>query len=152
MGRATGHIHSHPQSKSYDGEIMLRSMLKPSDFEHVCAVIVTGDGINFCGHALLHTTHDWYFHVAGRYDYPKFMREHGYKRYLRENGKREIRRWIVSIRDPGAAHRKLKELLAKQWFWGGAIHNCVSFVEEVVQAGGSDAGMIINCPRAEPFA
>lgn len=154
MGRATNSAIQASANKPepYSGEIMIRSMLTPSDFEHACAVIVTGDGLNFCGHTLIHTKHDWYFHVSGRYDYPRFMHEDGYKRYLKENEKREIRRWIVPIRDPAAAHRKLEELLAKQWFWGGAVHNCVSFVEEIVRAGGSKAGMMMNCPRAEPFA
>lgn len=154
MGRATNSAvqANANKPKPYSGEIMLRSILKPSDFKHACAVIVSGAGANFCGHTLLHTTHDWYFHVSGHYDYPKFMNEGGYQRYLKENAKREIRRWLVPIRDPAAAHRKLEELLAKQWFWGGAVHNCVSFVEEVVNAGGSNAGMLINCPTAEPFA
>lgn len=62
MGRATNSAVQANANKpeSYSGEIMLRSMLKPSDFEHACAVIVTGDEVNFCGHTLLHTKHDWY--------------------------------------------------------------------------------------------
>jgi hypothetical protein len=80
------------------------------------------------------------------------MREEGYMRYLKENGKHEIRRWIIHIPNPAGAHAKLEELLTKQWLWGILIHNCTSFVEEVVQAGGSSAGMYFNCPSVEPFA
>lgn len=80
------------------------------------------------------------------------MGEHGYQRYLKENSKREIRRWIVPIPNLHAAHRKLEELLARQWLWLALPKNCVSFVEEVVKAGGSNAGMYLNCPRAESFA
>lgn len=80
------------------------------------------------------------------------MREDGYMRYLKENGKHEIRRWIVKIPNPADAHAKLEELLTQRWRWLVLPHNCVAFVEEVVKAGGSDAGMYLNCPAAEPFA
>jgi hypothetical protein len=80
------------------------------------------------------------------------MREDGYMRYLKESGKHEIRRWLLRIPNPAAAHAKLEELLTKQWQWGILPHNCANFVEEVVKAGGSDAGMYFNCPAAEPFA
>lgn len=79
------------------------------------------------------------------------MREDGYIRYLKENGKREIRRWKVTIPNPVGAHHKLEELLAKQWLWFLLAHNCVSFVEDIVRAGGSKAGMYFNCPTVEPF-
>lgn len=46
---------------------------------------------------------------------------------------------------------KLEELLAAKWTWGVLPHNCASFVEEVVQAGGSDAGLYSNCPALETF-
>lgn len=136
----------------YIGDDMVLSPLKLADFKHTCAVIVSGDSINLCGHALLHVGDGWYFHVAGKHDLPKFMSEDGYMRYLRENKKREIRRWIVKLTNPAGAQRKLEELLAKKWRWLVLPNNCTSFVEEVVQAGGSNAGMYFNCPAAEPFA
>jgi hypothetical protein len=126
-------------------------MLRPLDFKMTRVVIVSGYGINFCGHALLYCG-GWYFHVAGKYDVPKFMREDGYMRYLKENGKHEYRRWIIKIPNPAGSHAKLEELLAKPWRWLLLPHNCASFVEEVVQAGGSNAGMYFNCPSVEPFA
>lgn len=138
--------------KPFDGDEMILCPLHTSDFQHTCAVIVSGDIGNFCGHALLHVGHGWYFHVAGRNNLPKLMSEGGYQRYLKENGKREIRRWRITIRNPAGAHRKLEELLRKQWMWLVLPNNCAAFVEEVVQAGGSDAGMYFNCPTVEPFA
>jgi hypothetical protein len=138
-------------AEPYHGDVMLQCPLKPWDFKHCCAVVVSGDGINFCGHTLLHTGGDWYFHVAGVNDVPKFMRESGYQRYLKENGKHEIRRWIVKLPNPAGAHAKLEELLTKQWLWLVLPHNCANFVEEVVRAGGSKAGMYFNCPTVEPF-
>lgn len=139
-------------SVPYDGDEMILFPLHSSDFKHTCAVIVSGDGPNLCGHALLHVGNSWYFHVAGRNSLPKFMHESGYQRYLKENGKREIRRWIVKLPNPQGAHLKLHELLKKNWLWLAVPNNCASFVEEVVQAGGSNAGMYFNCPAAEPFA
>lgn len=155
MGRATNSAvqatATKPKPTKYEGDVMVNCFIRPSDFKHTCAVIVTGTGINVCGHALLHTGGGWYFHVAGSNDLPKYMNESGYRRYLKENDKTEIRRWIVPIPNPLGAHQKLEELLQKQWLWLAVRDNCISFVEEVVQAGGSKAAMIFNCPRAEPF-
>jgi hypothetical protein len=139
-------------SDPYLGEIMHQCPIKPFDFKMTRAVIVSGVPGNFCGHCILHTGGGWYFHVDGGYNRPWFIREEGYMRYLKENGKHEIRRWIIHIPNPAGAHAKLEELLTKQWLWGILIHNCASFVEEVVKAGGSNAGMYFNCPSVEPFA
>ena len=46
---------------------------------------------------------------------------------------------------------KLEQLAAAKWFWGVLPHNCASFVEEVVRAGGSSAGLYFNCPARERF-
>jgi hypothetical protein len=91
-------------------------------------------------------------HIAGFYKMPKFMHESGYRRYMKENGKREMRRWPIKLPNPRGAHEKLHELIEKPWLWGILAHNYASFVEEVVQAGGSKAGIYLNCPIAEPFA
>ncbi len=139
-------------SAPYEGDEMILCPLDYTDFKHTCAVIVSGDGPNFCGHALLHVGDAWYFHVAGRNSLPKFMHESGYQRYLKETGKREIRRWIVKLSNPRGAHEKLHDLMEKRWLWLVLPNNCTSFVEEVVRAGGSKAGMYFNCPSAEPFA
>lgn len=56
-----------------------------------------------------------------------------------------------AIPDPDAAHKKLEELLAKQWTWFVLPNNCASFVEDVVKAGGSNAGLYFNCPTRERF-
>jgi hypothetical protein len=73
-------------------------------------------------------------------------------RYLKETGKHEIRRWIIKLPTPRGAHQKLHDLMTEQWLWLVLPNNCASFVEEVLQAGGSKAGMYFNCPSAEPFA
>jgi hypothetical protein len=43
------------------------------------------------------------------------MNETGYRRYLKEEGKREIRRTRVLLKNPEEAQLKLEELLAKKW-------------------------------------
>lgn len=161
MGRATNSaIQAQPNSAlqesardvpRYSGDVMLQCVVRPSDFQHACAGVVTGDPGNPCGHALLHTGGGWYFHVAGGYAVPRFMSGSGYQRYLKENSKREIRRWPIKLPDPHGAHRKMQELLARQWLWLGIPQNCVSFVEEITRAGGSKAGMYFNCPTGEAF-
>lgn len=138
--------------RPYDGDELILCPIHSSDFNHTCAVIVSGDGVNACGHTLLHIGDSWYAHVAGFYNVPKFMHESGYKRYLKENGKREIRRWLIRIPNPQGAHTKLHELVEKPWLWTILPHNCSSFAEEVVRAGGSKAGQYFNCPTAERFA
>lgn len=135
----------------YEGDEMVVCPLKTSDFKHTCAVLVSGDGPNFCGHALLHVGDNWYFHVAGGYSIPKFMGEAGYQRYLRENDKKEIRRWIIRLPNPEGAHAKLDALVNRKWLWGILVNNCVTFVEEILQAGGSNAGVYLNCPSMESF-
>lgn len=49
------------------------------------------------------------------------------------------------------AHGKLEQLLAAQWSWFVLPNNCASFVEDVVRAGGSTAGLYSNCPSREQF-
>ena len=150
MGRATNSAiqanANKPKPSAYIGEVMHNCFVQPSNFSHTCVVVVSGDSINFCGHALLHTGGGLYVHVAVRFNQPKRISRTGYGRYLRENDKQELRRFIVPIPNPEGAHRKLEELLAKPWRWLVLPNNCVSFVEEVVRAGGSNAGMYFNEP------
>jgi hypothetical protein len=154
MGLATNSAIQANANKPrpYNGDEMILCPIHSSDFNHTCAVIVTGDGINACGHTLLHIGDSWYVHIAGLYNRPKFLHESGYQRYLKENGKKEIRRWLIMIPNPTGAHARLHELTAKPWFWGIVAHNCSSFAEDVVRAGGSNAGQYLNCPLVEPFA
>ena len=134
---------------------------KPSDldFSVVYAVVVTGDFPNPCGHALLfvpkafpvYPDNGSYFQGAGVYTYPRVMNPEGYRRYLRETGKSEITRYAVPLKDPNAALLKLVDLMGKKWLWLVLPHNCAAFVEEVVSAGGSTAGLYSNCPKFEKF-
>jgi hypothetical protein len=128
-------------STPYEGASMFISPLELSDWRHVCAVIVSGHKLNKCGHTLLHVgeSWSWYVHIAGPYNLPKFIPESNYMRYLKENNKREIRRWDIKLPNPKGARDKLHELIDKPWFWGGIVNNCTSFVEDVVRAGGSNA-------------
>lgn len=117
-------------------------------------MVVSGDGPNYCGHLILNVggVGGMYFHVAGEWrTFPREMAEDGYRRYLKEHGKSELKRFSVTISNPMGAMLKLEELLSAKWTWGVLPHNCASFVEDIVQAGGSKAGLYSNCPALEKF-
>jgi hypothetical protein len=138
---------------AYSGDYMTECPHTPFDFSNAYAVVVSGAKWNPCGHLILNTggRGGWYFHVAEIRDYPKFMGEAGYRRYLREHGKSEISRTRVALPDPAGAMEKLEELMSEHWTWGVLPHNCSSFVEDVLQAGGTSAGLYSNCPTREVF-
>jgi hypothetical protein len=124
---------------AYEGEI-LHFPPPPHMFEftRTSAVVVSGDGPNKWGHMLLNTggVGGMYFQIAGVIAQPRYMNETGYRRYLRETGKVELRRIPVFIRQPEAAQARMEELLGEHWVWGGAVHNCETAVEEIIVAGG----------------
>lgn len=138
---------------AYEGDLMNYCPAELYNFADTSAVVVSGAMLNPCGHMILNVggRTGYYMHVAGARDYPRYMNEQGYRRYLEENGKHEIRRTPVKITNVNAAMLKLEELLAAKWNWGVLPHNCASFVEEVVQAGGSTAGLWLNCPSIGTF-
>lgn len=142
-----------PNAEPYVGEIMYQCLLQPFDFKATYAVVVSGASWNPCGHVLLNTggAGGWYFHIAERKGKPRFMREAGYQRYLKEHQKQEIQRTFIPIPKPEDAHRKLEELLSKQWSWFVLPNNCATFIEDVVKAGGSNAGLYFNCSTLEQF-
>jgi hypothetical protein len=142
----------------YEGDV-LTECPGDLDFSVVYAVIVSGDFPNPCGHALLFVpkkfmsspTDGSYFQVAGVYTYPRIIDEHGYRRYLRENKKKELDRYAVPLLNPETAQDRLEQLAQKKWAWLVLPHNCAAFVEDVASAGGSTAGLYSNCPRYEAF-
>lgn len=138
---------------AYEGDRLLFCPMVPFNFDDTHAVVVSGSWPNFCGHLILNVEGRGgrYLHVAGVRTYPRIMSKAGYDRYLRENKKRELRRYKVTITDPDAAMRKIDDLLAATWMWGILPHNCASFVEEVVEAGGGSEGLYSNCPALESF-
>ncbi|HVM86762.1 MAG TPA: hypothetical protein VMT76_01150 [Puia sp.] len=145
---------------AFEGDI-LQSCPADLDFANTEAVVVSGASWNPCGHMILCTgtnsANSWYFHVAGQgwkelggvRAIPKFMREDGFRRYLAENSKHEIRRLDAKLKNPAAAYQKLMELMTGNWWWGVLIHNCASFVEEIIKAGGGDLSVKLNCPDQE---
>ena|SRR5215475_7485689 len=123
---------------AYEGEYLLYCPVNPFDLGHANAVVVSGDWPNTWGHMLLNTggIGGMYFQVAGVHAVPRYLTEEGYRRYLKETGKTELRRFPVYIKNPDAAMSKLEELLAKPWSWWVVRHNCETFVEEIIMAGG----------------
>ena len=137
----------------YEGEQLNACLARAFDFNVTQAVTVSGDTWNPCGHMLLQVGRvNWlYFHVAGVRSRPKFMDESGFQRYLKDNKKRVLSRRPVAIPNPEGAQAKIDELMSKPWTWMVLPNNCSSFLEDIVQAGGSTAGLYWNCPAKERF-
>jgi hypothetical protein len=133
---------------AYHGEVLDQCGLIEIDCSKIAVVAVSGDGPNICGHLLLHTPNrgGYYFHVAEFHGYPRYMSESGYKRYLREAGKIELRRRYLSLPNSQRSLLYLEGLMANTWTWGVIPNNCVSFVEEVIKAGGGTWSSCSNCP------
>lgn len=130
---------------SYLGTHLDFCRVVPFNWYDTGLIVVSGDGPNICGHALLKAG-IFYFHIAGLIARPYYMDESGYRRYLAESSKIELFRRNVRLTNPEAAQRKLEELSIKQWHWFGIPNNCVSYVEEVFSAGGSSEALLSNCP------
>ena len=146
---------------AYEGDVLVECPAD-IDFTNCWAVVVSGASWNPCGHMLFccgtNSADAWYLHVAGQgvkeamgvWGYPKFMRgDSNFYRYLTDNGKREIRRVDVHLRNPAAAYQKLMALMADKWFWGVLYNNCAVFAREIVVAGGGSLEVLLNCPDKE---
>jgi hypothetical protein len=142
---------------AYEGEILNACGAINMDFSVASIVAVSGDGPNVCGHLLLHSQKGggYYFHVTGDPNasglkqargYPMYMNEAGYRKYLKETGKTELRRRTIELPNPEGAMLYIESLLAEKWTWAVLPHNCVAFVEEVIKAGGGNWGSYSNCP------
>jgi len=141
----------------YEGEILNACGVINSDFSSVQVVAVSGDGPNVCGHLLLYVPKGggYYFHVIGDPDgkgvskvrgYPRYMTDAGFKVYLKENRKRELRRRALNLPNPDGAYFYVESIMAEKWTWGVLPNNCVAFVESVIEAGGGEWGSYSNCP------
>ncbi len=135
---------------SYKGEVVTRCEAQPYDLTDVEVVVVSGVWWNPCGHALLRAGR-FYFQVDTFRGPPFRLDQAGYERFMSDEHKREVRRTRVVLPDPRAAFNRLEELLTKPWVWGVLPHNCIAFIEAVLQAGGSRDGIISNCPTMEPW-
>ena len=123
---------------AYEGDVLQFCPANPFAVHQAHAVIVSGDPPNTWGHMLLNTggRGGMYLQVAGIHRCLRYMTETGYQRYLRETGKTELRRFPLHLTNRATAHLKLEELLSKPWSWWVVRHNCETFVEEIVIAGG----------------
>jgi hypothetical protein len=134
---------------AYEGEVLDQCGLINLDFSTTYVVAVSGDGPNVCGHSLLcagGSSGGTYIHVAGVYTYPHYMSENGYKRYLKETGKKELRRRQIEVPKPDQAYLEVERQLSEKWTWAVLPHNCVSFCEAIIRAGGGTWGSYSNCP------
>jgi hypothetical protein len=135
---------------------MIGRILKPGEFpknlnwQNTQIVLVTGWGINTCGHVLLYVGGGFghYFHFDGKpYDFPKYIGgDAEYRSYLTNNKKEELLRKKLDIPNPKAAETELVTLMYKKWWTLVVSHNCVVFVQAVIQAGGNFWSFPPQCP------
>lgn len=123
---------------AYEGEELLMCPKDMFDFTHAYAVVVSGDRLNPWGHMLLNTggIGGIYFQVAGIRKCPRYMSEAGYQLYLRENKKKELKRFRIYIPEPARSQLKLEQALSQPWLWQVVVHNCETLVEDIIVAGG----------------
>ena len=123
---------------AYEGEELLFCPADMFDFTNAWAVVVSGDWPNTWGHMLLNTggIGGIYFQVAGIRTCPRYMDEPGYRRYLKETKKKELKRFRVHIPEPEKSQLALEEALSQPWLWGVVVHNCETLVEDIIVAGG----------------
>lgn len=146
MAAAQHDTRPHPKiTFAYKGNHLFHCSIVPFHWRHTYLIVVSGSGPNFCGHTLIKAGF-YYFHVDGLNVRPYYMDEAGYRRYLKENDKRELQRKWVPLSNPEGAQRKLEELSAKNWRWLVLPNNCASYVEEIFKAGGSRFNNLLNCP------
>lgn len=133
---------------AYEGDLMDACGVFALDFRKIAVVAVSGSGPNLCGHLILYSEANggYYFHVAGVRGYPRYMSEANYRRYLAENGKRELMRRHLVLPNPAGAASYMERALSAMWVWWAIPHNCVAFCEEVIAAGGGKWTSYSNCP------
>ncbi len=123
---------------AYEGEALHSCPAEMFDFNSTYVIIVSGASLNPKGHMILNTggRNGIFFHAVRLYDYPLSMDTSQFQRYLRENDKTIWTIFKITIPYPERSQQKLEELLASKWFWRGIAHNCETFTEEIVEAGG----------------
>lgn len=138
----------------YDGEEI--SYCDPNAFASGRGevVVVSGDGINICGHVLLNVVGFGYRHLRGETARPRYLRTSlGFDRYLRENQKRVYGRYSFEFSSPACATRRYCHLIAEYWKYGLIRHNCASFVRSILSAGGISGNFPVQCPNLSiPYA
>lgn len=63
-----------------------------------------------------------------------------------EGKKEEVVRKFVTIPNPVGAELKLRALMQNQWQTLLLHHNCATFAQEVIKAGGASWAMFEGCP------
>ena len=137
---------------SYKGERLEKCHLSFFNKKIWNVVIVSSMFPNPCGHALLNFggVGGYFAHIEWEgvipFERPFFLDQKGFDRYMKDNNKLELYRHNVFVPNPEASFKKLEELLTKKWAWGGIVHNCVTFIEDVLSAGGAKFSMKVDCP------
>jgi len=93
---------------------------------------------------LLGTSSGWFHITDPGLTYPRWIETHLlFKKYLEEDDKYVLGVLEIpdSTFDPDKLRAEIVASLRRRWFWGGFVHNCVNYVEYVLQKAGSDFKM-----------
>lgn len=115
------------------------------EFEPYSVEVVQVNGSYPFGHVLLLINRQFFFHVTGLNEYPKFLTSQGWKQYVQENGKQIVKIEAVEVPHPNRMINELKKLMSEPWNFR-TNHNCVNFVQEVLAAGGAKWELITGIP------
>jgi hypothetical protein len=103
--------------------------------------------LNPFGHALFRMGHRFGFlHVDEPHAYPKFIAANELRHYLRDEGKHITHEQTIRLPNPNGALAAIRRLGRKKWWWLVIPHNCVSFCEAILHAGGSHWTSLTNLP------
>lgn len=110
-------------------------------------IIVNGTFPNYCGHALLNVQGYGIVHISGMFKKPYFLAHfEEFHRYLRDNNKTVLDRYNFVLPNPDGASRRFYQLTYEPWRWLGLVHNCATFIRDILAAGGIASFYPANCP------
>jgi len=138
-------------STKFQGHVIFATWDFPKNLNWLDTYLVLVNGSTPCGHMLLYVGggfgHYFHYNGPGQTNWPRYMAgENEYRRYLKEANYIEVMRKYISISNPKKAEEKLKALAQRQWSTFLIKHNCATFAEEVVKAGGASWGIYEGCP------
>src|SRR3990167_2272536 len=97
---------------------------------------ISGMDINPFYHALLFVGKAGFFHINSMSGHPTHLSIQHFNDFLARKKRKFFGVHFTDIKNTNALLEKLNELVQNNWYWGGVIHNCASFVREVLTAGG----------------
>jgi hypothetical protein len=102
-------------------------------------VVFVVSGSTRWGHALLNTISGWFHVTELGAVYPRWIpTPRDFDQYLQDDDKYVLGTLdIADISQVTNLADAIRTSLGKRWFWGGFVHNCLNYVEHLLQKAGS---------------